>query len=526
MGSAASGWTDLRAGRWQAARARFEAADTPRECEGLAWAAWWLDDAEVTFAARERAHRGYRDLGDRAGAARTAIWMAIDELDFNGAAAPAAGWLELARRLLEPLDPCTEHGWLDFQEGYLAHAGGDTEVALERGVRVAELGRTLGVPDLEMLGLSLEGASLVARAEVRDGMRRLDEAGATALEGRAEVPIAAAWTFCLLVSACLAVADLERATAWCDRIAAFAQRYGSRYMLAFCRSEYGAVDVWRGSWERADALLSAAVSDFERSRPAWAPGPLTGPRGPAPPPGPRARGGAVGGPCGRRPRRAWCAWRESRSTTGRRTPSTWPTGRSAPPACDRRLDRSPALDVLSHAHARTGALERSAAALSELCDVARRLATPSALACADRAGGALSAARGEHDRARVQLEDAVDAFRRAGAPYEVAVTRLELARCLKALGRPEAAGKESAAARAALRSLVAASAPDPLEVLTPREREVLALVALGMTNRQVADRLVLSEHTVHRHVTNLLGKLGLGSRAAAAAVAARCGLTG
>ena len=58
-------------------------------------------------------------------------------------------------------------------------------------------------------------------------------------------------------------------------------------------------------------------------------------------------------------------------------------------------------------------------------------------------------------------------------------------------------------------------------MLTEREREVLALIAEGLTNRQVAERLVLSEHTVHRHVTNLLGKLGLHSRTAAAALAVR-----
>ena len=60
--------------------------------------------------------------------------------------------------------------------------------------------------------------------------------------------------------------------------------------------------------------------------------------------------------------------------------------------------------------------------------------------------------------------------------------------------------------------------------LTPREREVLRLLADGLTNRQIAERLVVSHHTVHRHVTNLLRKLGLSSRTAAAAHAVRTGL--
>ena len=121
-----------------------------------------------------------------------------------------------------------------------------------------------------MLGLALEGATLVGLAQVDEGMRYLDEATATALEGEATIPISGAWAFCFLVSACTAVRDYERASEWCDRIAEFAERFGSRYMLAFCRAEYGAIHLWRGRWTEADALLAAAVDDFSRSRPAWA----------------------------------------------------------------------------------------------------------------------------------------------------------------------------------------------------------------------------------------------------------------
>ncbi len=113
----------------------------------------------------------------------------------------------------------------------------------------------------------------MACAQVVEGMRYLDEATAAALEGEAEIPISGAWSCCFLVSACTVVFDYERAFAWCDRIAEFAERYGSRYMLAFCRAEYGAVHTWRGDWSKAEAELTAAVDDFARSRPAWAASP-------------------------------------------------------------------------------------------------------------------------------------------------------------------------------------------------------------------------------------------------------------
>ncbi len=60
--------------------------------------------------------------------------------------------------------------------------------------------------------------------------------------------------------------------------------------------------------------------------------------------------------------------------------------------------------------------------------------------------------------------------------------------------------------------------------LSRRETEVLRLVAEGLSNREIASSLVLSEHTVHRHVANILRKLGQSSRAAAAAHGARAGL--
>ena len=172
-GRARPGWAELREARWDAARAAFEETlareETPEAFEGLSWAAWWLDDAEAVFEARERAYRLYRKSGDAASAARMATWLAADQLDFHGAWAVASGWLRRAHRLLDPLEPGPEHGWLAFHEGYLAHARATPRQRASRAIFAAELGRRFGVADLEMLGLALEGAALVAGAEVDGG---------------------------------------------------------------------------------------------------------------------------------------------------------------------------------------------------------------------------------------------------------------------------------------------------------------------------------------------------------------------
>jgi LuxR family transcriptional regulator, maltose regulon positive regulatory protein len=538
-----TGWAELREGRWEAAMAFFEGAvaaeENPEAFEGLSWAAWWRDDSEVVFDARRRAYGLYKTRGDAAGAARMATWLACDQLDFRGAVAVASGWLARAHRLLDPLEPGPEHGWLAFFEGYIAAAGGATARALELAAQAAELGRRLGVPDLEMLGLALEGATLVACARVEQGMRCLDEATAAALEGDATVPISSAWACCFLVTACSAVRDYQRAFEWCDRIAEFADRFGSRYMLAFCRAEYGAVHLWRGRWTDAETMLVASVEDFARSRPAIVGAPLVGLAEL------RRRQGRgeeaallldqAGPSSAEQLCRARLALDEGRTRRSvelaerllRQMPAQW------------RLERTPALELLIRGRIARGELEEARSALEALREIERLVGTVPLRAAADAAEGLLSAAGGDHDRARTLLEDAVDRFERSGGPFEAAQARVELATSLVALGRSDVAEREADAALNCMlelgavveakraRRILDASVRDgrsPLTEVTRREREVLCLLAEGLTNRQIAERLVVSEHTVHRHVTNILRKLELPSRTAAAVHAVRSGL--
>jgi ATP/maltotriose-dependent transcriptional regulator MalT len=190
------------------------------------------------------------------------------------------------------------------------------------------------------------------------------------------------------------------------------------------------------------------------------------------------------------------------------------------------LDCFPALELLARARASAGDIERAAAAAEHVEREASRLATPymrgrGRLVCAH-----VLSARGEHDAARQAAEDAADLFAACSAPYEAAEARLVLSAALEALGRSERAQAEARAAREAFALLGARRDDDGAAggELSPREVDILRLVAQGLSDAEIAERLFLSPHTVHRHVANIRTRLRVPSRAAAVAHATRHGL--
>jgi len=260
----------LSRGAWSDARAAFEAAlrdrESPEALEGLGLAAWWLDDADATFAARERAYRLYRHGGDARGAGRVATWLAWDYNAFRGESAVANGWLRRARSLLETVEPCSEQGWLCLREASVLLAA-EPELARGRTQEAIALGRRLGDVDLEMTALALHGLVRVSQGEVAEGMAELEEATAAATSGEVHDPNAIGFACCYLIFACERTRDFDRAAQWCDRLTELAAGQGNRSLFSVCRSHYASVLTLRGAWQAAEAELTPATEQLSALRP-------------------------------------------------------------------------------------------------------------------------------------------------------------------------------------------------------------------------------------------------------------------
>jgi ATP/maltotriose-dependent transcriptional regulator MalT len=206
---------------------------------------------------------------------------------------------------------------------------------------------------------------------------------------------------------------------------------------------------------------------------------------------------------------------------------------------ENRTLRAAPLEVMVRAKVATGDTEEAASHVMELRSIADALGTRPLRASLSLSEGLVASAAGDQETARERLEDAVELYAASGASFELARARLELARILAELARVDTAVREARLALARLEEIgaavEAARARDLLRslgaqpktparsgrdrVLTPREVDILRLVCEGLTDAEIAARLVLSKHTVHRHLQNAYAKLGCSSRAAAVAKA-------
>jgi DNA-binding NarL/FixJ family response regulator len=541
----------LATGAWDVARSWFEQAldqdETPEALEGLATAAWWQNDAAATFRARARAYHLYRERGDRQGAARVAAFHAVDYCSLRHAPAVANGWIQRARRLLDDVDPSPEHAMVAAWEGHIALVAGlGTVVAHRLCAEATAIARSIGAIDWEMVALAVDGMALVIDGAVPEGMICLDEAATAAVAGEMTDLDAIGTVCCYLIHACEQARDFDRAAQWCEVVHEVSARWSSRLVFSLCRTHYAGVLIGQGSWAEAEAELTAAVGELTTIHPAMA-----------------AEGIARLAELRRRQGRleeAAALFRQADGQPLRRLASSYVLlGRAAlaldlgdaATAADlaerflrevgeeRQIERVRGLELFVRAQAALGQQEQALDSLSTLRSISTSGATVPLRAAASVSEGIVAAAHGDEARARQRFEDAVGLFASSGAPYEAALARLDLAGVLSALGRHDAAGSEAQTALDCLRGIGAGreinraeALLDQLEAsksarqhaiakLTPRECQILRLVAQGLTNKEIAADLSLSRHTVHRHLANILAKLDLPSRAAAAAFAAR-----
>ena len=535
----ARGWAALRSGDAAAARTALEVAAAdgggPRAVEGLARAAYldlqFFDAIELW----ESAYAGYREASDPAGAIRVARTLAGVVGQVTGDFAVCQGWLARADSLMTNTSAGSERGWIALNRGMFEGDRVRKDALFSEALASA---REHGDHDLEFVALAYRGASLVHDDRPVEGMALLDEALAAVAGSEVDDFCVLEEIFCQLFSACERARDVVRADQWIRVGEAIAVRRRLPAVSAFCRTHYGGVLTAAGRWPEADEALTEAVQ-------LWSTGHRAG-----------LRGGALA-------RLADLRVRQGRVDEAAQLLDGLPPedAEVARPLAAVYLARGQialarhVLDVaLGHIAATSAAagpllalvvdVELAAGnpaaahdGVNRLAECARHHDDPYLTAVTSLARGRVCIASGDSG-ARACLRAALTGFARAQLPMELARSRLDFAAAL-AGDEPEAAlaearaaleeferlqaGRDADAAAALLRSLGAhVPAPRPTgDVLTRREREVLDLLGEGLSNPEISDRLFISRKTVEHHVSSILTKLGLRSRAEAAGYAAR-----
>ena len=522
---------------WEAARDAFAEAleadpGDPDILDGLGQSLWWLGARDEAIATRRDAYLAYRRRGDSRGAGRVATYLAAEER-IAGRTASASGWLARARRLLDGLGATSEVGWLEVEEAKAAPDSATTEAHARSALAIAH---QLGDTDVECLALSHLGRAVVGQGRVIEGVAYLDEAMTIALGGETSDPLAASETCCTTLVTCDGLADLRRSTEWCEAVVEFAERRRFTPVQSWCRAIYAGVLIRSGRWARAEDVLEDAL------------------RREADP----LRGGGRALPLATL---AELRLRQGRTEEAASLLEGLDGGAAAMQrvrlalqrdgaerarvVLDRVQSRLPEADalVLRAEIARAAGDGPESRAVAEALEaVSRRLDRDDYRAEAAHARGEAEAAAGEDTAAVTALDDAVAGFATLGYPLEEGRVRLSLARVLHRLDSPlavdaarrardmfEALGARGDADRAAaLLRRLGGSGRTVVRVdagsLTAREREVLRLLAGGLSNADIARRLVISPKTAEHHVGRVLSKLGVRTRAEAAAHAVREGI--
>ena len=545
----------LSAGQWERARALFEAFletdQQPQAWAGLGAAAWWLGETENAVRCQRRAYAGFMRANDYPQA-----FLATTNLYFVyrislGNSAVAGGWLSRGRRLVADFQLTMFEGWVALLD---AHNSDDPVRAGACARRACDLARRFGDRDLELCALSQLGATHVQRGDVHEGGEMLDEAMARALAGEGQRLETVVYAVCNMISACSQAAEVTRAAQWIRDADEFTARYGSTHLYSLCRTYYGSVLFWLGRWQEAEAQLELALRAARTAERAMygqavaelcelrlAQGRvgeavllLDGLEGHASVASVQAAVSAAQGEHTVALRVLRRRLRELESARRARI-GPYRAGLAT------RMERAGLLERLVDVELAMGASGQAAIHAEQLREAAHGSNCTLLVARADRSLGRVALAEGAIGAGVECLEQALTAFAGIDVPFETARTRLLLAQAL-AESDSASATNEARAALAAFEALGAARLADETAALlrrlgapagrgghagtgalTRREREVLALLGEGCSNRELATRLFLSQKTVEHHVSNVLAKLELKSRAEAAAFAVRHG---
>ena len=519
-------------GDWSRAVELFQAAGDRSELSApdlnaLGDAAWWLGRIEISNAAHIDAYRQQVDEGRHREAALSAIGVAVN-LFLRGDDVLGAGWLARAERLLDGDRDCPEYGYLRYLtqvDG--AFAGNpDLDGALAAAREVHDLGRRHGNPDLVVAGIMGEGRILIKQGRVSSGLPMLDEVLVLLLTESLS-PEWAGDVYCNLMAAAHELIDIERAAAWTEATTRWLQTLDAAVLFTGdCRVHRAKVHTWRGMWDLAEQeaqLVCTELAEIQPSTAAEAHYQLGEIR--------RLRGDLTGAENAYDAARGLGGYTQpglamvhlARGQVGVAVASINAAVASAPDPLTRARLRAAQVEIALAA----GDTATADAASTDLTAIADTFGSAGLQAMAAQARGAVRLALGNPEQAVPSLQDALRRWRAVDARHESASVRLLLARAYEMLGDGDSAAREYAAANATLERLGAPARGLPPTIpggLTAREAEVLALVAAGKSNREVAAALVVSEKTIARHLANIFAKLGVSSRTAATAFAFEHGL--
>jgi ATP/maltotriose-dependent transcriptional regulator MalT len=515
---------------WLTACTAFDRADrvealTADDLELLSMSLLMLARDDDAAEALERAHHLYVEHGETLRAARSATWIGMN-LAYRGLIGPATGWLGRAHRLLESWPTETaEHGLLMLPLIFQHEAAGEFEQAAAVAREAAALGERFGDRDLIALALHVEGHMLVKAGRVREGLPLLDES-MVIVTTHELWPFVVGIVYCGVILACSDAFEVARARQWTQALTAWKDQQPE--LVAFtgrCLVHRAEILQLEGSWEDAlEEARLAAARFVETKNPAaglayYRQAELLRLRGEF-----RSSEAAYH----RASRFGWepqPGLAQLRLAQGK-SEAALAAVRRASTETTEPLKRAALLPAQVEIALTMGELDEARAACRELRELALRYESAMLDAIVAHAEGAVGLADGNVSAALADLRRAQHIWLELDAPYEVARTRELIGRACAALGDDEASSLEIDAARELFERLGAA--PDlariaptagPVHGLSERELEVLRLVAAGKSNREIASALVISEHTVARHLQNMYAKLGLSSRSAATAFA-------